>query len=274
MVSLDQIEELLPGCRRYQSYLAGLCPFHTDSTPSLMVYEDGYTCLACGERGRLENLLQTLRGLPPIAPQHHGRLPWHRWLADLDIEGFALRAHKYLTSHPEQGCYLKSRGIEDMTKKLVLGFMEGYYTFPIFDRARNIVGLVVRAGSERQKASQMRYLTPPDQTPQVYVPSYKRIDRYPMIYFPFGIIDAITLYKLGYPVMTWSIGKHVPAEALDPFRKRIIFLPDQGEEQDANRTAAALGWRGRVKRIEYPLGAKDPNDLYRMGAFTNDTILA
>ena len=33
-----------------------LCPFHKESTPSLVVYEDGYRCYGCGRSGPLKDL--------------------------------------------------------------------------------------------------------------------------------------------------------------------------------------------------------------------------
>src|SRR5690606_9359890 len=43
----------------------------------------------------------------------------------------------------------------------------------------------------------------------------------------------------------------------------IVILPDLEEEVEANRLAAQLDWRGRVLRLPYPAGCKDPNDFYR-----------
>ena len=44
--TLEDILTLLPRARRYEDYIAGLCPFHADHAASLLVYEDGFNCRA------------------------------------------------------------------------------------------------------------------------------------------------------------------------------------------------------------------------------------
>jgi len=39
-------------------------------------------------------------------------------------------------------------------------------------------------------------------------------------------------------------------------RKKIIIVPDQGEESSAHQLARQLGWRGFVKRINYLMELK------------------
>ena len=45
-------------------------------------------------------------------------------------------------------------------------------------------------------------------------------------------------------------------------RKRIEFIPDKGEEKQAQKFASKMGWRGGVMRCNYPEGCKDVNDVY------------
>jgi len=50
---LVSFEELLPSLSRNRGTRSALCPFHNDSTPSLVVYPDGHWfCYACGAHGR------------------------------------------------------------------------------------------------------------------------------------------------------------------------------------------------------------------------------
>lgn len=49
--------------RRYSRYVLARCPFHNDSTPSLVAYRKAFTCLACGERGDIFNYYAKLRGI-------------------------------------------------------------------------------------------------------------------------------------------------------------------------------------------------------------------
>ena len=85
------------------------------------------------------------------------------------------------------------------------------------------------------------------------------------MFFPFGIFDAISIFDCGFPAGTWIAGKSVAASALNFFRGRIIIVPDKDEEPEARHLADQLGWRGSVLLLDYPEGAKDPNDLLKLG---------
>ena len=42
----------------------------------------------------------------------------------------------------------------------------------------------------------------------------------------------------------------------------MLFIPDKGEEKEANRIASQLDWRGKVLKVEYPDDCKDINDVH------------
>jgi len=70
LLTLDSIAERLPQVTRYDGYIAGLCPFHDDHRPSLLVYdkdptarEGWFRCLACGEQGTWSRLYDALGGV-------------------------------------------------------------------------------------------------------------------------------------------------------------------------------------------------------------------
>ena len=65
--------------------------------------------------------------------------------------------------------------------------------------------------------------------------------------------------------MSTTTGKRLNPAALQDFRKRIIVVPDRGEERDGKRLASQLGWRGRTLIPDYPLGCKDSHDLFMHG---------
>jgi hypothetical protein len=83
------------------------------------------------------------------------------------------------------------------------------------------------------------------------------------VFLPYGIIDKMTLCQLGFPAITWTAGKQIPASALDYIRKKIILVPDKGEEEYARQLASNLGWRGLICNLNYPETFKDPNDFLR-----------
>jgi hypothetical protein len=67
--------------------------------------------------------------------------------------------------------------------------------------------------------------------------------------------------------MSTTTGKRLNPQALDNIRKRIIIIPDNGEEKEAQVIASKLGWRGHVLRLQYPVGCKDINDLVQAGIY-------
>ena len=68
--------------RSRREYLQFLCPFHADGDPSLTVYEKGFVCHGCGERGDLADylrlrlrrdmaLLEVVKHFEPGSPTNH-----------------------------------------------------------------------------------------------------------------------------------------------------------------------------------------------------------
>src|SRR3990172_5498961 len=263
MITLDDIQEA-GGGKKYETYVSLCCPFHNDTHPSLIAHEDGFKCLSCGEWGKLDKLLAKLKNAPPPR-MPFSRLPWRRWLDGKSVRDFAIECHENLIDFPQQAIYLKKRKINHLIEKMKLGWIDGYYTFPIFSPERHIVGIIARVGESIQEVTELRYITPPKdiQEPMLYVPSWKRVLQSDYLYAVYGIIDALIFYSIGEPVVTWSTGKNLPAEALAQFRKRIIVVPDKGEEKDAFRLIINLGWRGTKKFLDYPEGMKDPSDIYQ-----------
>ena len=78
----------------------------------------------------------------------------------------------------------------------------------------------------------------------------------------FGIIDAISLYIMGAASISTTCGMRMDISYLDDIRKQIIFIPDQGEEKEAQKFASKMGWRGKVMRCNYPEGVKDVSDIF------------
>ena len=62
-MNIYDVAEQLAHVSNHGHYLSAICPYHDDSAPSLMVYNDGFHCKACGERGSLEKLRRKLSGV-------------------------------------------------------------------------------------------------------------------------------------------------------------------------------------------------------------------
>lgn len=262
---LEKIAELIP-CTRYQNYLSARCIFHEDHNPSLLIYPDRYYCKSCDAHGLTKFLLQKLEG----GSFHQGEdqifhpALWH-YLQDMDAESVCLDAHYYLKRHPDLGYYFRNRGIPDnFSEQLLLGFLDGYYIFPILDNHRNIVGIIARAGPVLEREKNIRYLIPPHQDLNLlYCPDWSLVTTWAFV--PFGIIDAISLTLAGFPAISGTVGHNLSVEAFHNLRIRLIFLPDGDHRDDKLATTlASADWRGQIMFLEYPEGMKDCNDLLRM----------
>jgi hypothetical protein len=157
---------------------------------------------------------------------------------------------------------MRERGVDDEAQhRLGLGILENWITFPIRNQHGKIIGAIARAGAEN--TSPAKYVTPAGQDPHLlYAPDWKKIQRKKVIYLTFGIIDAVSLYLMGAASISTTCGMKMDTSYLDQIRKRIIFIPDKGEEDKAQKFASKMGWRGGVMRCDYPEDMKDINDLW------------
>ena len=257
-IDLDEIADSLDRATRYENYVVACCPFHDDNRPSFFVYEDYFRCESCGEQGKPQKLLEHL-DLAPISHKSASNFknPWTTWLRDRTLGETLKLAWEKLPS-----VYLRKRGIDDRTQKRCgIGILENYVTFPIRERGSNkIIGGIVRAGEGR---SGQKYCIPSGQDPNLlFAPSWKRIEKRRTIYLTFGIIDAISLHIMGAAAISTTCGMKMNTSYLDHIRKRIVFIPDQGEEKEAQKFASKMGWRGTVMRCNYDYGLKDVSDVY------------
>ena len=254
----DDIFPLLQQAHNYGEYLSGLCPFHRDSSPSLLIDDKGFRCLACGKRGSLLALYRKLQGQPaPIALERRQRFSWRE-----GAEIIWNKSYRCLQDNPGLSKYLRDRGLSNKTiEDCKIGYWQGWYIIPIFE-AGAFQGAIARAGGVIESSCET-YSNSPGPS-KLYVPNQRFNDSFSYVLVPFGILDAISLYDCGFPAATWIAGKHVPDNAFDTIRKKIFILPDKDEDQDARRLASELGWRGQIIFLDYEK-EKDPNDYLRNG---------
>jgi hypothetical protein len=226
----------------------------------MLVYPDGFICLACNERGTLQKLADKVRGI--VSLPYHYKNPWSNWLRHDDLENVINTAHSVLRKYPSQGYYLRMRGItEEVINILQIGYMDNWYTFPCLDERGRIMGATARRGENNSHKS--KYITPPNQSSDLlYIPAYRVKKQPKRVWLTFGIIDAISIAMCGYASMSTIYGKRISPSALDKFRCPIYIFPDVGEEKEALKLASALDWRGNAVIIDYPPGCKDPADLF------------
>lgn len=264
MSLLDELYDLLEDAQRYDRYIAARCIFHDDDKPSLMIYEDKYHCLACEKRGSTSSLLSKLdhKFIPKTEYKDHSN-PFTKWTKSHSL-GKALHiSYLNLKNTPSLGTYLvNDRKIDiKMLLSLGIGYRDDWYTFPIRDKERCIVGAVARKSPTNNHPA--KYIIPTGQNANLlYVPDWNKVINESVVFLTFGILDAISIYSCGYAAMSTTTGKRIDPSAMDKIRKRIVLFPDHNEEFEAIDIARHLGWRSKVFECKYTLDAKDPNDLY------------
>jgi len=270
---LDKAEE---GTR----YIKGVCPFHDDDNPSLLVFADGwFKCLGCNRYGRWQTLYNRLKG-QPVQVKPEIRTSWSLpHVRPEQLEDVSYQAHLDLEHFPSLAWYLEMRGIDGRIEANELGYWEGWYTIPVRTREGVFDTAVFRAAPHVQEASGgFRYWSP--HVPTLFVPDWTLFDNSKYVIVVYGMFDALLLAQMRFPVCTSTGGKDsFDSEWLDDTRKKIYIIPDLGEELLIRRTgnrkeigtgapyrlAAELGWRGEVVLLDYPDDAKDVNDFFVKG---------
>jgi len=270
VISYDEILKQLSGAVEYGKYSAALCPFHDDHKPSLLVFRDGwFMCKGCGRHGNFDILLRGLSGWTPpdVIPE---KTDWYgsNLPTDLvELEDVINEAHYMLTEHDDPlGWYLKDRGVFNRISPQWLGYRNGWYSIPIYSEDKEFCGVVMRAGKHIQETTGQRFTMPHGQGTLLYIPDYGLVRESDYLVVVYGMFDALALCELRIPVCTDTTGKGgLHARMLDEFRKPIIVLPDEGEEDTGRKLVGSLGWRGKLLDLDYPDGCKDPADCLKNG---------
>ena len=265
MLTLDDIFDHLQQAHRYENYIMALCEFHEDGSPSMMVSEHGFRCKSCGERGSLAYLYQKVSGRVVFrekVPNPSAYL-WVKWEEKFgSIQNIAKIAHQNLINNPNLGCYLQQRKVSGVVKLCLVGYMDGYYTFPILNEFGEIKGITARV-SPTMQLKKGKYTTTHDCPVKFYVPSWRTLLKNDELYLVYGIIDSLSLLSAGYAGFSSLTGQSVRPECLEQYRKPIYIIPDKGEEGSALELQAHLGWRGRTLFIDWPDGIKDLNQIHQ-----------
>lgn len=266
-ISMSLYESLMEKMNghEYSNYFTALCPFHSDHSPSLFVYDDGaFRCAACGKKGNNKFLERKVsHGFVGYKNDTVSRvLPqWRKWEEQWgDLEGIADHAHQSLKRFPQFQAYYKKRKCENFIEQGFLGYIGGWAVIPVFDQNHRVVDIVCRAVKGK---GDTRYVVKPSEIAlrPLYVPNRAIVEESDKVFVVFGIFDAISLVLIGLPVVTGITGKSLSAEQLILLKKKLVIIPDADEEVDAHNLANKLGWRARVKELTFPEGTKDPDGI-------------
>ncbi len=270
-IQYDDFLHRMPGAVDKGRYIVAVCPFHVDSSPSLLIFPDGFFhCLAasCSRSGTWKTLMNKMSG-QPVQVYKETRIHYSspgRILEEEfgDRETGAYQAYLNLEKFTTFQWYLEMRGLADAIPIHEIGYHQGWYIFPVRDHEYKFQNVIFRAAPHVQFALDgVRYWA--DGKPTMYVPDWHLLDKGDYIIMVFGIMDALTLNKFRYPVVTPTHGHTFDPNWLNAYRKPIYVIPDRGEEKAALKLVSGMGWRGKMVRLEYPTGMKDANDFLKEG---------
>jgi hypothetical protein len=263
---------------RASGYLMVKCPYHDDSTASLAVRTNGgWRCYGCGLRGTWEPLLKDLRdgaSSAKIVEKKESVVSASRPIIPEGQEArlaFMRQAHRTLIDRTYARRYLDERGVNGAIETSYLGWHQGWIVIPIGDvvymensntaRIRHVDGLVMRATPLVEGATGMRFHIIAGQKPILLTNDRNHSEDY--LFVVFGLFDYLSLDALGYPVATPTCGKLSLLVDDLPKHKRVILIPDEGEETEAFEYRRRIGPSADVLLLKYPCKCKDPNDLLR-----------
>jgi DNA primase len=272
MSLFTQLQEKLQG-HLYNGYFSCCCPFHDDHSPSCFVNESGYRCKSCGAHGSLEYLNKYLGGHEiKIVKGKSQVLPaWKSWEQRWgDLQGIADHAHETCKRFPSEMWYMRERKIDQFFELGYFGMADNWMLFPVFDNKHKIQSIVVRHTKKKDVRYAIKHIE--ENKPLLYCPNWQRVQESDTIYVPFGVIDSWSFEAINLASVTGITGKSLSAELLAPLNKKIVFVPDEGEEKEAHQLANKLGWKAKVRQLVYGDGEKDPDNVRRVHG--NDYLLS
>ena len=136
--------------------------------------------------------------------------------------------------------------------------MDTWLFFPIFDPQGKVIDVIVRDTSGHAKYVVHKN---DEETPLLYVPSWKRVMESKLVYIVYGLIDALALEMCGLPAISGSTGKSLSSKRLIQLNKKYVIIPDKNEDGAARNLAKSLGNFTHIIRLPYEDDTKDCDDI-------------
>jgi len=269
----------------------GLCPLHTDHTPSFLVdpHKNLFYCYGCGRGGDVIRFVELYHRV--TFPQALALLCQWRGVAPL-LQEAADFYHFQLHRHGKAVAYLQQRGVHsaELVERLRIGYapggcLRGWLTqlgYPL--AALRHAGLVTAAGYDTFThrivfplegnlygrsllASVLPHRFLPGAKGGLY--GWEQARRYPDVILVEGLFDYAVLWQAGFRNVTCAMGTHLNAHQ---FRQlcdgpRTIYLTLDGDtngsgQQAAQELAGRLREQGlNARRVWLPEG-HDPNSFF------------
>ena len=232
----------------------GLCPFHSDNSPSFRfnMRKGLFYCHSCGAKGNADDLLQGQRAMS-------ADLQSNLELLDTQIKGLKAAGTKeaiQVTCLPESSLlryrfphpYWKNRGFdEDTVDWWDLGYdpISRRVTIPIRNEAGNLLGVLFR----RLDSGRPKYLYPKGFARNSNLFGSWKVSAQRSVCLVEGSLDALRVWQAGYPTLAVygsSVSEHqVRLLHRLGITKAICFFDNDNAGRKAEGDA-----RNRIRRIE------------------------
>jgi len=296
MVDLREIM-VVDGAKSYGDYIAGICPFHDDNTPSLLIYADGWYCTAstCPRpKGSVLDWIAYQRGIPN--PSGSEMLEIARELLEGTLEPEKVRINrpqkkkvdlppldldavlKYVALLDTDGiAYYLSRGFEEwFIRWNMWGWCDGIAVLPVWAglpgqsellnfRFRSLDGDLRYSGAKGYNDGTVY---------NRWVIDWAINNDAPRLYVFYGEFDAALALQNGIPSVSPTSGsKSFRPEWVSGYEGVVVIVPDRDEEGDAYQDAGQIGIMGEVLELDYPANSPDTKDFTDMYLREKEDVL-
>ena len=266
--------------------MTGLCPFHSERTPSFVVYPDkkDYHCFGCGAHGTVIDYVMQLEGVSlweavemladrlgiPINDSEEYK---QRKAEYVKREQQAKKYHKEVSKAAD---YLKGRGINGKTaKEFCLGWDEGKQAviIPLHDKYGRTAGHAERRLNPDGKNKKYwnsyndAYFK---KSETLYNIHRARKHAQKRLYIVEGYFDVMSMWQMGYKNVVGVMGRVLTKEQVQLIKDitnsdtTITLIPDNDGQQleSVGKNTALLRrfCKNHITVIQMPDGCKDAND--------------
>lgn len=259
------------------------CPLHSDSTPSMHIYDDGrFKCFQCGVFGDVVDFVGYYQFGAQYDPHTHFAEVVNR-LGDLNIAPLPQRTQPQSTQEKQtkpqlsisldtlyryhetmptfRREYWHSRGLTDATiDRFMLGWDGKRYTIPHLYR-------LVPFGCKRRKSNiddgiDAKYVSVTGSRSGIF--NADILNSTESVVICEGEIDAMLLEQWGFPAVTPTAGAGTWKESWVSLFSSVRNIWIMFDNDDAGRTGAMKikGMLRRAKIVNYPAGIKDCGELF------------
>ena len=286
------VQARIPSLEQIGAEYKGLCPFHSENTPSFTVRnEDGvwlFHCFGCAKTGNLIQFVQYADniGFNQAVEKVASFVGWNKGKLNVETTFKSLKEEKEAVTFPISRIveaesalrsskvgldWLSSRGLgSEVAGRFHLGFVQssravnphhalvdqGWIVFPTIKEDK-ITALKYRSVVEKE------FLYKTGMKTSLY--NLNKVDPFEDVFLVEGEVDCLTMAQAGYVAVSLPGASYNPTgeEKDELFRANRIILA--GDMDNAGQQAMTKLWtelRERTYRLSWPQGMKDANQTF------------